>query len=313
MGSGAHDALAPGKATTIDAVIEATALENHEIADRLAEAADLLEGQRANPFRVRAYRQAAEEIRQLPEPVKEILARDGIGGLLRIPHLGESLAHSVEQLATTGRWGMLERLRGDVAPERMLTTVPGIGNEMAARIYDRFGIKTLGELEAAAYDGRLSEVPGMGRKRIQAVRDSLAGRFRRRPQTVRMRRRQPSLFEPAVAELLDIDAEFRSKAERDRLPRIAPRRFNPSGEAWLPILHTTREGRDYTALYSNTARAHELGTVRDWVVIYRDDREGEGQWTVITGRFGELKGRRIVRGRERECADYYARSAPAHE
>lgn len=60
-----------------------------------------------------------------------------------------------------------------------------------------------------------------------------------------------------------------------------------------------------TALFSNTARAHELGTTHDWVVIYRDDHEGHRRWTVITARFGSLRDRRIVRGREAECATHY--------
>jgi hypothetical protein len=58
-------------------------------------------------------------------------------------------------------------------------------------------------------------------------------------------------------------------------------------------------------LYSNTARAHELGTNRDWVVIYRDDSASDGQWTVITAGLGKLKGKRVVRGREAECLAHY--------
>ena len=108
-----------------------------------------------------------------------------------------------------------------------------------------------------------------------------------------------------MGELLDIDCQYRQAAQSGKLPLIAPRRFNPTGEAWLPILHTQRDQRHYTALFSNTARAHELGTLRDWVVIYRDDHDGAGQWTVITGRFGRTRGERIVRGRESECIDYY--------
>jgi hypothetical protein len=254
---------------------------------------------------VRAYRQAAEIVRQLKEPVGTILAAKGLQGLLEIPHLGESLAQTIEQLATTGRWALLQRLRGDVTPERMLTTVPGIGREMAARIHGRLGIKTLGELEAAAYDGRLTQVPGMGRKRIEAVRDTLAGRFRRGRRVVSSLNKDRSDNPPRVSTLLEIDAEFREKARRDQLLRIAPRHLNPTGEAWLPILHTTRNGDEYTALYSNTARAHEMGTIGDWVVIYRDNTDGGGQWTVITSLFGPLKGRRVVRGRERECAKHY--------
>ena len=75
-------------------------------------------------------------------------------------------------------------------------------------------------------------------------------------------------------------------AKQGKLPRIAPRRFNPTGDAWLPVLHTQRDGRHYTALYSNTARAHELGTTHDWVVIYRDDDQHSGSWTAITASFG---------------------------
>ena len=89
------------------------------------------------------------------------------------------------------------------------------------------------------------------------------------------------------------------------LRKIAPRRFNPGAEAWLPILHTHRGERHYTALYSNTARAHGLGKTRDWVVLYFDGGRGERQSTAITSERGPLRGKRIIRGREEECADLY--------
>lgn len=91
----------------------------------------------------------------------------------------------------------------------------------------------------------------------------------------------------------------------DTLKKIAPRRFNPSGDAWLPVLHTPRGSRHYTALFSNTARAHEQRKTGDWVVLYHDGRDGERQCTVITSEFGRLKGLRIVRGREDECEAHY--------
>lgn len=285
--------------------LEELPLTNDKLAERLDELAELLEAQHANLFRVRAYRTAAATVRNLRQPVIEILAREGTGGLLRLSGIGTSLARAIEQLAQTGRLPLLEHLRGDTAPERVLATVPGIGPRTAARIHDELGIDTLAELEAAAYDGRLAGLPGMGPKRIQSVRDSVAGRFRRRPHSREVVAFQRHENPPPVSELLGIDDEYRRKAAADRLLRIAPRRFNPTGEAWLPILHTLRGDRHYTALFSNTARAHELGTTRDWVVIYRDDHDGDGQWTVITALFGELKGRRIIRGREPECSEYY--------
>jgi len=281
-------------------------LDNAAIRERLEEIAELLEAQKANPYRVRSYRMAAETIHDLPEEVDTLIEARGLEGLLALPGIGSSLARSIEGLAHTGHLAMLDRLRGDVKTEDVLTTVPSIGPELARRIHDQLGIESLLELEAAAYDGRLDRVPGFGRGRLLAVRESLAGRLRRRQASrpPRAQYRAPE-DEPDVAELLDVDSEYDRKVRADRLPRIAPRRFNPAREAWLSILHTGRGHRHYTALYSNTARAHELGATHDWVVIYRDDHHGDGQWTVVTSHFGPLTGRRIVRGRESECRRYY--------
>lgn len=286
-------------------------LSNAAVADLLEEAADLLEEQTANPFRIQAYRAAAQLLREMSKSVYEILRTEGLDGLERFPGIGQSLARSIEQLTLTGRFGLLDRLRGRREPERLFMTVAGIGPGLAGEIHEQLGIESLQDLEIAAYDGRLATVPGMGQKRLRSVREALAGRFRRRPQTPEHRGAEnKKQNEPEVSELLDVDTEYRQKAEKHRLPLIAPKRFNPTAEAWLPVLHTERAGHQYTALYSNTARAHELGTVRDWVVIYRDDHAGQGQWTVVTGRFGQTAGKRIVRGRERECAEYYGE---AHE
>ena len=104
-----------------------------------------------------------------------------------------------------------------------------------------------------------------------------------------------------------MDRLYRQKAKVGELPTIAPKRFNPEGESWLPILHTTKQGWHFTALYSNTARAHKLKRTRDWVVMYfYDDEHHESQYTVVTETRGDLKGKRVVRGREAECKEYYA-------
>jgi DNA polymerase (family X) len=72
------------------------------------------------------------------------------------------------------------------------------------------------------------------------------------------------------------------------------------------VLHAGRPGWHFTALYSNTARAHELGRVQDWVVVYvEDEAHHERQYTVVTSPRGPLAGRRVVRGREVECRQWY--------
>jgi putative hydrolase len=275
---------------------------NEQVADRLREMADLLAQQGANPFRVRAYRQAADVVADLDRNVADIVAEEGRAGLSALPTIGTSLAAAIDEIVVTGRWAQLERLRGTLAPEKLFRTVPGIGPALAREIHDQLHVETLEGLEQAAHDGRLETVPGVGLRRAATVRATLAQMLQR----VRPRAGQPGEA-PAIDAILDVDREYRSKSDCDALPKIAPRRFNPSGEAWLPILHTERGDWHFTAMFSNTARAHEFGHTRDWVVIYfHQDDHPEGQCTVVREIRGELIDRRVVRGREGDCRAYYA-------
>jgi putative hydrolase len=278
--------------------------QNQDIAGRLREVAQLLEDQGANRFRVRAYRGAAETIERLTVPAAEIAQQQGTDGLQSLPGIGVSLARSIHTLVVTGRLPMLDRLRGSLDPISLLTSIPGIGPALAHRLHDDLHIDTLEQLEMAAHDGRLTEIEGIGPKKLQGIIDSLTarlGRVRRPIQTTSPR----STDEPPVAELLDVDKEYRESAQAGRLQTIAPHRFNLEKNAWLPILHSQRGVRHYTALFSNSALAHRLKKTQDWVILYYDDDHGERQCTVITSRQSPFTGKRIVRGREEDCADYY--------
>lgn len=272
---------------------------NGAIADRLEEVAALLAEQHANPYRVAAYRSAATVARRSDRELAELYASGGAEALQSLPGIGESLARSIRDLLLHGRLPMLERLRGESDPVRLLRTVPGIGPVLAASIHHRLGIDTLEELAVAARDGRLAAVGGIGPRRLSGIRGALAERLA----PVRRAPASPPLAEPPVEELLDVDREYRAGVGAGSLPTIAPRRMNPRHEAWLPVLHTTRGERHYTALFSNTPHAHQMGATHDWVVLYydHDGSGGEGQCTVITAQFGPLSGHRIVRGREAEC------------
>lgn len=288
-------------------------MDNKAIASRLDEVAMLLAEQGANPYRVQAYHRAASTLRDLRRSAAEILQNEGIPGLEALSGIGRSIARAIRDLVGLGRLPMLDRLRGEHDPIALFMTVPGIGVRMARRLHDALGLDSLEDLEVAAHNGRLRDIAGIGEKRLSGIRDSLATRLARiRDGTQGRSGDQP----PPVAELLDVDAEYRAKADTDKLRKIAPRRFNRGGEAWLPILHTRRDGRDYTVLFSNTARAHQLDRTHDWVVMYHDGGHGEHTTTVITARSGPLEGKRIVRGRESECARHYAVSScgapPAH-
>jgi hypothetical protein len=276
--------------------------ENAHIADELREVAELLHAQGANPFRVAAYRKAADTIAQLDRPVRQIFDEGGREGLDNLPGIGAGIAAALAELLVTGRWSQLERLRGSVEPEALFQSVPGIGPELARAIHDTLHIDTLEALEAAAHDGRLDRVEGVGTRRSAAIRAALASMLGRRlPRAPR-----PAATVPSAETLLAVDDEYRAKDAAGVLPKIAPKRFNPTGEAWLPVLHAERGGWHFTALYSNTARAHELGRTRDWVVIYfYGDDHAEGQHTVVTETRGPLAGKRVVRGREPECRALY--------
>lgn len=280
--------------------------ENLRVASRLDEVAALLEAQGANTFRVDAWRHAAATVRGLDRSLSRLLEAEGSEGLDRLPGIGPVLSRAIAALVSTGRLPMLDRLRGEADPVRLLASVPGIGPVLADRLHHELHITSLEDLEAAASDGRLSLLAGIGPKRLAGIRDSLATRLSR-VRTVMPERGEP---EPPVAELLDVDREYREAAAAGRLPLIAPRRFNPAHEAWLPILHAGRGPRHYTALFSNTARAHELGRTRDWVVLYCDGPGRERQWTVVTESHGARRGLRVVRGREAECE---ALAAPAEK
>jgi len=277
---------------------------NSQIAAKLRQAASILSRQGANPFRVSAYQQAGETVSALKYDIGALYSREGMEGLERIPSVGRSIGAAIAQMIRTGRWPFLEQLRGTLDPEQLFQAIPGIGPKLARLFHATLGVETLEELEAAAHEGRLAAIPGVGERRAELVRMALAQMLARtRPP------RGAAREEPSVELLLDVDREYRDKAATGELPNIAPKRFNPNKEAWLPILHTERDKWHLTAMFSNTARAHELRRTKDWVVVYFScDHGDEGQRTVVTETRGEMVGQRVVRGREAECRAHYGLS-----
>ena len=271
---------------------------NATIASHLREAAALLKAQQASPYRSLAYLNAAGTIERWDEDIS-VVAKRGINALDALPNVGHGIGTAILEILSTGRWSQLERMRGSVKPEAVFQIVSGIGPVLACKIHESLHVDTLEALETAAYDGRLARVPGIGRKRLSIIRTALNEILSRRG-TSRTDHRSHTL--PPIALLLSVDLEYRTKAQEGQLRLIAPKRLNPEGRAWLPILHTEREPWHFTVLYSNTARAHQLAKTNDWVIIfYSTDGQPEDQCTVVTETAGALKGQRVVRGREDEC------------
>lgn len=278
---------------------------NHEVAERLREISHLLRAQQANPFRVNAYLNAAGTIDSLDRNVAEIMQEKGIKGLVALPGIGEGIARSVYEYIATGRMSRLENLKGAADPVELFRSIPTVGKVLAERIHDQLHVDSLEALENAVHTGQLNHVEGLGSKRREAIEAWLQKHLDEQHRQISSAAPASSL--PSVELILRVDNEYRQKAAADKLPQITPKRFNPENKAWLPVLHTTHEHWHFTALYSNTARAHQLRRTTDWVVIYfYDDRHREGQHTVVTETHGRLEGLRVVRGREKECLEYYS-------
>ena len=88
--------------------------DNQRIAQSLREAANLLEAQQSNPFRVGAYRKAADGVDQFERDVRDLYAARGRVGLESVPGVGTGLAGAIAEMLDTGRWTQLDRLRGNV-------------------------------------------------------------------------------------------------------------------------------------------------------------------------------------------------------
>lgn len=193
--------------------------ENRRIAERLREAADLLQARGATQYAVSAYRNAAEAIARHPRDVRRILETEGVKGLDAIPRIGLGIASAIAEMLATEHWARLEELRGGADPEVVLRGVPGVGPALARRIHETLHVGTLEALEAAAHDGRLERLRGVGRRRAAALRaslDDMLGHARRPAPRARQI--------PQLQLALELDRGPRGEADAD------PRRKSASPE-----------------------------------------------------------------------------------
>jgi len=130
---------------------------NNQIADKLDQASDILVAQGADPFRITAYRRAAESIRGSETDLGTIAEKGGRKAIEAIPGVGASIGSAIAEMLTSG---FLDHLKGTASPETLFQSVPGIGPGLARRVCETIQVHTLEALEAAAHDGRLEQVRG---------------------------------------------------------------------------------------------------------------------------------------------------------
>jgi len=138
-------------------------IHNADIAALFEEIADRLEIQGANPFRIRAYRNAARTLGELPQEARALLEQGE--ELTRLPGIGDDLAAKVHEIVTTGRCSLLERLRKELPPAvTELLQIPGLGPKRVKALYHNLDVQTVEQLYRAARDGRIRALPGFGEK-----------------------------------------------------------------------------------------------------------------------------------------------------
>ncbi len=145
-------------------------MTNREIAAALEEVADLLEFQGANPFRVRAYRNGAQKVKDAPQSLLTIVEDSGAAALTAIDGVGKDLAEKIAELATSGTLAMLDELRAEVpASVMMLMRVPGMGPKKAATLHKELGVQSLDQLRAACEAGEVQKLKGFGKKTEETI------------------------------------------------------------------------------------------------------------------------------------------------
>lgn len=136
---------------------------NADIADVFEAIAEILETQRANPFRIRAYRNGARTVRALEEEVRDLIAEGK--DLTELPGIGKDLAGKLQEIVATGSCATLETLRSEVPPGLVeLLRIPGLGPKRVNALYYEAGIQSPAQLLQAAKSGRLHQLPGFGTK-----------------------------------------------------------------------------------------------------------------------------------------------------
>ena len=150
-------------------------IHNTDIATSFDEIADLLEIKGENPFRIRAYRNAARTIGDLGE---ELQARVEKGDdLTQIAGIGKDLAAKIGQIVITGRIAYLEELRQEMPAGLLdMLRLPGLGPKRVKILYDDLKIQDLTQLETAAKAGKIQELKGFGEKIVAGILKAIESR-----------------------------------------------------------------------------------------------------------------------------------------
>jgi len=148
-------------------------VDNPEIARTLEEVADILEIQNANPFRIRAYRNAVRTVETVTVPLRRWVEENR--QLTDLPGIGKEMASHIQEMVETGTLGFRDELLAEVPRSLIeLMRLPGLGPKKARKVFDELRIGSVDELEAAAKEGRIAALPGFGAKSQEKILAGIA-------------------------------------------------------------------------------------------------------------------------------------------
>ncbi|MFC1698451.1 DNA polymerase/3'-5' exonuclease PolX [Candidatus Omnitrophota bacterium] len=147
-------------------------MKNKEVAQIFRQIAEILEIQDQNPFRIRAYLKAAQNIESLPQAVEDLAAKEA---LEQIPGIGQDLAEKIKEIVNTGKLKFYQELCDNI-PEGLtiLMSVPGVGPKTAKTLYDKLNVRSLKHLEQAVSKHQIRDLPGFKEKTEENIRRGIA-------------------------------------------------------------------------------------------------------------------------------------------
>ncbi len=147
-------------------------MKNRAIAAVLNQMADILEIKGTNPFRIRAYRKAAQNVENIADDIAAIAARTG---LEQIPGIGKDLAGKIKDIIATGTFQDLEEMKKEVPPGMVsLLAIPGVGPRTAMLLFEHFSVSSVDEVEKLALEHKIQGLPGMKAKTEENILKGIA-------------------------------------------------------------------------------------------------------------------------------------------
>ncbi len=238
-------------------------VHNREIAAAFARIADLLEIRGDNPFRVRAYREAARVLEDMTEPV-ERMVKDG-ADLTRIKGIGKDLAEKIKAFVETGRLEYLEKLESEIPASLLeLMKIPDLGPRRVAVIHKELGIETVEELRAAIETGKISSLKGFGEKSEQKIFHALS--------EIPNKKNHRMLLADVAASASSFQKYLEEQPGVERVSLAGSYRRGKETVGDLDILVICREGFEETVMasfvrFGEVARVLSRGTTKSAVVL----------------------------------------------